>query len=327
MSENRIDIMGVGVNDIDLDGAVDILLSAARSGERGYVCVTGAHGVIESQRDEGLRAIHNSSLLTVADGMPNVWLGRLLGYKKIARVYGPDLMLAVCDAGRAKADAGCGMRDVPRQSLTHFLYGANGEKLAKLKANLEQRYPGIRIVGTYAPPFRALDDEEERELREMVAECRPDFFWVGLSTPKQERFMAEHAAACCARNDPESSKIDRIPNPASRTPHPVPRIPHPASRPPHPVPRTSPRCRHHDRGGGGLRHSLGLCRGCARMDQALRPAMVLPPLPRAAPSVEEIPADSSRVFMAVFSAGHGIEKIRGMINSTFSCLILCLAGR
>lgn len=214
MSNDRINILGVGVNDLDLDAATERIVSAAAENRKGYVCVTGAHGVIESRRDPELRSIHNHSMLTVADGMPNVWLGKLQGYRDVGRVYGPDLMLSVCAASRG--DAGCGVRDAgnedksskslesesrswaaghgeqvaDRKGFTHFLYGATEEKLAKLKTNLEQWYPGIHIVGTYAPPFRPLNEEEESELQSIVADCRPDFFWVGLSTPKQERFMA-----------------------------------------------------------------------------------------------------------------------------------------
>jgi N-acetylglucosaminyldiphosphoundecaprenol N-acetyl-beta-D-mannosaminyltransferase len=89
-------------------------------------------------------------------------------------------------------------------SFTHFLYGSTPETLEKLKANLEEKFPGIQIVGTYAPPFRPLHDAEEEELQQIVSACKPDFFWVGLSTPKQERFMAAHAPM--AQGEPVDSE-------------------------------------------------------------------------------------------------------------------------
>lgn len=180
MSKERINILGVGVNDIDLSGAIEQLISSVSSGERGYVCVTGAHGVLESQRDPELRVIHNNSLLTVPDGVPNVWIGKLHGHRSIDRVYGPDLMLHIC---RRSVESG----------FTHFLYGSDDDTLERVKSVLVNRFPGICIVGTYAPPYRPLGSEEEHELQRMVAACKPDFFWVGLSTPKQEIFMARHA--------------------------------------------------------------------------------------------------------------------------------------
>ena len=175
----RVNILGVGVSAFNRQEAVDILINAEDQGQRGYVCVTGVHGVIESQRDPELRRIHNRSFLTVPDGKPLAWIGRRKGAPKMGRVYGPDLMLSVCEAGIA-------------HSKTHFLYGATEEILEKLKANLEIKFPGIQIEGTYAPPFRPLNAEEEKELKQQVQKCRPDFLWVGLSTPKQERFMMTH---------------------------------------------------------------------------------------------------------------------------------------
>lgn len=177
---DRVNVLGVGVSATSMDRAVAGLVKLCRQGERGYVCVTSVHGVMESQSDGRLRCIHNASLMTVPDGMPTVWMGREYGFVRMNRVYGPDLMLKLCEATSG---------DEP---LTHFLYGATEQTLRRLKVNLEKRFPGIRIVGSYAPPFRPLSDEEQEELRKQVAECRPDFLWVGLSTPKQERFMAEH---------------------------------------------------------------------------------------------------------------------------------------
>jgi len=220
---DRVNILGVGVSPVSMKEAVSCLISAAQVGRRGYVCVTSVHGVIESQRDELLRTIHNRSLMTVPDGMPLVWMGRKCGAKRIGRVYGPDLMLALCQKTAEPLQSLKSLNVEPERSpslneaeyddfnesnarfnedsvrlnagngpFTHFLYGATEETLRKLKTNLEARFPGIQIVGTFAPPFRPLTEEEELELRKKVAACKPDFFWVGLSTPKQEKFMAEH---------------------------------------------------------------------------------------------------------------------------------------
>ncbi len=186
----RVDILGVGVSAVELDSAVDVVMQAARRRDQCYVCVTGAHGIIESQDDGTLRQIHNRSLLTVPDGMPNVWIARLQGFSDVGRVYGPDLMARICATDNISHDAP--NRD--QRKLRHFLFGSTEQKLRLLKSELERRYPGIAIVGTYAPPFRALSASEELELRQTVAQCHPDIFWVGLSTPKQERFMASHSA-------------------------------------------------------------------------------------------------------------------------------------
>lgn len=217
MSEvERVNVLGVGVNATSMDEAVHRLIEARRNGESGYVCVTGAHGIMESQRNEPLRQIHNRSLMTVPDGMPTVWMGHEQGFVKMGRVYGPDLMLEVCKQTAAlnrRTEDGSQRTEVrgqraeetelisdlrsptsDKKCLTHFLYGSTEETLKKLKANLEEKFPGIQIVGTYAPPFRPLTEDEELYLQQVVAACKPDFFWVGLSTPKQERFMFAHSA-------------------------------------------------------------------------------------------------------------------------------------
>ncbi len=175
----RVNILGVGVHATHPDEVCRFLFETVERGGGGYVCVTGVHGIMESQADEALRSIHNASLLTVPDGMPTVWLGRLKGHRGMRRTFGPDLMLKLCGEGVARGK-------------THFLYGGKEGVAEELAAVLGARFPGIRVVGVHCPPFRSLTEEEETELARKVREVSPDFFWVGLSTPKQERFMASH---------------------------------------------------------------------------------------------------------------------------------------
>jgi N-acetylglucosaminyldiphosphoundecaprenol N-acetyl-beta-D-mannosaminyltransferase len=175
----RVNVLGVGISALNMASAVQCVMAALRQPElRGYVCVTGVHGVMESQDDPTLVAIHNESLLTTPDGMPMVWMGRLQGFRQMRRVYGPDLMLAVCRATGSQ--------------YSHFLYGGAPGVAEQLRDSLAELSPGIRIVGTFTPPFRALTPTEERELISHVNGLAPDIIWVGLSTPKQERFMATY---------------------------------------------------------------------------------------------------------------------------------------
>lgn len=182
MSEHKVEranVLGVGVHALDLASAAQVLSDTVTARKKGYVSVTGVHGVMEATRDPAFTSILNRSLLVVADGMPLVWIGKIQGRSGIARVYGPDLMLKVCEASVEKGQ-------------THFLYGGNEGVVEELRAALVNRYPGIQIVGTYTPPFRPLTQREETQLQDIVSNCSPDFFWVGLSTPKQERFMARY---------------------------------------------------------------------------------------------------------------------------------------
>jgi N-acetylglucosaminyldiphosphoundecaprenol N-acetyl-beta-D-mannosaminyltransferase len=175
----RVNVLGVGISVLNLDLAVERITRALACGQKGYICVTGVHGVSEAQSDPSFRSVLNQAFLNTPDGMPMVWMGRLRGFNQMRRVYGPDLMLRVCEASVAKR-------------WTHFLYGGSEGVADALKARLEAKFPGLRIAGTYTPPFRPLTAEEEAELAVRLAELKPDIVWVGLSTPKQERFMAEH---------------------------------------------------------------------------------------------------------------------------------------
>jgi len=175
----RVNVLGVGVSAINLDLALAAVKQALAQKTRGYVCITGVHGVMEAQQDESLRSILNRSFLNTPDGMPMVWLGRLKGFRQMDRVYGPDLMLLICEATRD-------------MEYTHFLCGGGEGVARELKQKLEARFPGVKIAGTYTPPFRPLNPEEETGLIKTVNEIKPDIIWVGLSTPKQEKFMASH---------------------------------------------------------------------------------------------------------------------------------------
>ncbi len=179
MTDKSVNILGVRVHATSMDRALARVESALALGEKGYVCVTGVQGVMEAQTDSNLKRIINHSVLTIPDGRPTVWVGWLRGFFKMRQVTGPDMMLRLCALSAEKG-------------YTHFFYGGNAGVAEQLKDSLTQRFPGMKVVGTFTPPFRPLFADEEAELARMVAEHKPDFFWVGLSTPKQEKFMDQY---------------------------------------------------------------------------------------------------------------------------------------
>lgn len=175
----RANVLGVGVSAINLDSATEAVTQGLSRKTKGYVCVTGVHGVSEAQEDASFRAILNQAFLNTPDGMPMVWMGRWQGFGAMNRVYGPDLMLRVCEMSVGRG-------------FTHFFYGGAPGVADELSQRLQKRFPGLKVAGTYSPPFRSLTPEEDRALVERVFELKPDIFWVGLSTPKQEKFMAQY---------------------------------------------------------------------------------------------------------------------------------------
>ena len=181
MEIQKVNVLGIGVSVLDQDRARDFLFETVRQGKRGYVTVANVHSVSEAQRDPKLKRILNEALLTTPDGMPLVWMGRLQGYRSIRRVYGPDLLLNLCGHSRST-------------EFSHFFFGGKTGVVEDLVQNLRAQFPGLKIAGTYSPPFRSLTAKEREELCDLVRHARPDFFWVGIGMPKQEQFMAEYVS-------------------------------------------------------------------------------------------------------------------------------------
>jgi N-acetylglucosaminyldiphosphoundecaprenol N-acetyl-beta-D-mannosaminyltransferase len=182
---HRVDVLGVRISAIDMAMALDEIERWISTGEREYVCVTGVHGVMESQRDPALLEIHNRSGLTTPDGMPMVWAGRRAGAHWMSRVYGPDLMLALCERAAVR-----GWRN--------YFYGGKPGVPDSLSAALRALFPGLIVVGIESPPFRSLTPEEDAAVVERINAAAPDLLWIGLSTPKQERWMADHVGRVSA---------------------------------------------------------------------------------------------------------------------------------
>jgi N-acetylglucosaminyldiphosphoundecaprenol N-acetyl-beta-D-mannosaminyltransferase len=176
----RVDILGVGVDTQTLDVAVETIGRWIAGHEPHYVCITGVHGVMECQDDPELLRIHNEAGMVTADGMPLVWLSRLQARDRpVERVYGPDLMLAAF----ARSE---------RTGWRHFLYGSSPGTLDRLAGNLGSLFPDASIAGALSPPFGAVPADQDDRLTAEIAAAEPDIVWVGLSTPRQERWMASH---------------------------------------------------------------------------------------------------------------------------------------
>jgi N-acetylglucosaminyldiphosphoundecaprenol N-acetyl-beta-D-mannosaminyltransferase len=175
----RVEVLGVNVSAINMRDAVATIEAWIANRSSNYVCITGAHGVIESQTDVELRRIHNRAGLVTPDGMPLVWVSRLLGHRRTSRVYGPDLMRALTAVSATKG-------------YRQFYYGGNEGVAALLATTLARQHPGLVVCGTCTPPFRRLTLEEDVAVVETINASKPDIVWVGLSTPKQEYWMASH---------------------------------------------------------------------------------------------------------------------------------------
>jgi N-acetylglucosaminyldiphosphoundecaprenol N-acetyl-beta-D-mannosaminyltransferase len=183
----KTSVLGVRISTTDYAEVVDLTRHwvmenrADRNLQARYVCLTSVHGVVSAVKNTGVKSALNGADVAAPDGMPVVWALRSFGSDIQTRVYGPDLMLALVeDAER------CGHRI--------FLYGATEATLAQLRANLLSRFPRLNIVGAVSPPFRKLTAEEDEAAVRMLRNSGADLVFVGMSTPKQDLWMAEHAS-------------------------------------------------------------------------------------------------------------------------------------
>ncbi|OLC95799.1 MAG: hypothetical protein AUH86_11145 [Acidobacteria bacterium 13_1_40CM_4_58_4] len=173
-------MLGVRVDAVDILKVITTMEQWICEGDGcHFIAVTGMHGVMEAQHNPGFKDVLNAADLVVPDGMPLVWLGRAYGHALRRRVYGPELMLAFCKRSTANA-------------YRHFFYGGKPGVAKKLAEILAQRFPGISVAGTYSPAFRPLTAEEDEKVVALINAAAADVVWVGLSTPKQERWMSEH---------------------------------------------------------------------------------------------------------------------------------------
>lgn len=179
MSIPRVNILGTGVSAVNMEMALAAIAGWIDNRSQHTICVTPAHSIMDGYHQPELRRIFNDSGMTTPDGMPTVWLARLAGYKHVSRVYGPDLMDNTC---RISVERG----------WRHFFYGGAPGVAEDLAARLDAKYPGLQVVGIYAPPFRPLTSEEDRNVVERINQARPDIVWVGIGSPKQEYWMQAH---------------------------------------------------------------------------------------------------------------------------------------
>jgi N-acetylglucosaminyldiphosphoundecaprenol N-acetyl-beta-D-mannosaminyltransferase len=171
-------IVGIPIAMTDYNQTMDIMDGMIARGERGYVCCAPVHALAVAQTDPQTRGALRGSTLTVPDGMPLVWAANLLGESLADRVYGPELMKRYNDRSRERGHR-------------VWLYGGRDQgSLAQLASNMHRANPGIKVVGGYSPPFRALTESEEDEVARQINAARPDVLWVGIGVPKQEKWMA-----------------------------------------------------------------------------------------------------------------------------------------
>ena len=171
----RFSVFGIRLDGIRFNHVVPILKDLIERNRSAYVCIINVHVLVTAVRDRRFEPVVNGSDFNFTDGMPLVWYARKrCGLKSVERVAGPSLMIRCLDAMR---------------NYRHFFYGASEETLDRIERTARIKFPGINIVGRYAPPFRKLTSREQEDIADVINRAFPDIIWVALGAPKQEFWM------------------------------------------------------------------------------------------------------------------------------------------
>ena len=171
-----VNILGVNIAAINMDWLLKFTKENIDKLSGDYMCVSNVHTTVTASEDESYKAVQNGGIMAIPDGGPLSTVGRKRGAKEMARTTGPSYMGKVLEIG----------------GYRHFFYGSTEETLEKLSAKLYSDYPQSTVTGMYSPPFRELTEEEDKAIIDMINDSNPDFVWIGLGAPKQEKWMAAH---------------------------------------------------------------------------------------------------------------------------------------
>lgn len=172
-------ILGVNIAVTNMEKTVRLIEENLEVWRGKYICVANVHTTVTAHEDPTYLAVQNGAVMALPDGGPLSQYSRRHGYAEAARVTGPELMKEM-------------LRESKDRHYRHYFYGSTRETLDILRRKVEERYPGAVIAGMYSPPFRPLTPAEDEAIVQQINAAKPDFVWVGLGAPKQERWMAEH---------------------------------------------------------------------------------------------------------------------------------------
>ena len=168
---------GVRFSKINLTEAVRKLIDDVLQKRKTQVCVTNVYSLVMMQKDAEFRKINNSVELSVADGMPIVWLSRLMGCALPCRMAGADLFFELC-------------KEASLRGFSIYLLGSTSDVLEKIKINLKTEFPNLQIAGMYSPPYKEnFSEDENSEILRSINEAKPDILLVGMTAPKQEKWI------------------------------------------------------------------------------------------------------------------------------------------
>ncbi|MBI4631935.1 MAG: WecB/TagA/CpsF family glycosyltransferase [Chloroflexi bacterium] len=168
----RADLLGVKISTLSFNDTIRLIAEVIAREDRLALSPSPVYTVMQGYERDDVRQALNANL-AAPDGMPVVWALRLMGHQ-VERVYGPDIMQAVCARST-------------REGWRHFFYGGTPDVVEKLIEVLKSQHPNLLVAGFESPPFRELTCEEDEAIVNRINASRAQIIWVGLGSPNSLR--------------------------------------------------------------------------------------------------------------------------------------------
>lgn len=179
VTKHVINVIGSPITALPFDEQIKMIVEWASSHESKTVCVANVHMLTEAYWHPEFSALLRSADLVTPDGMPLVWMMRLMGERDQNRVAGMDILLSLCQLA-------------PLRNISIFFLGSEARILDKMREKLEHEFPELQIVGMEPLPFRPLRPAEDDAVIQKIHESGAELVLVSLGCPKQEYWISQH---------------------------------------------------------------------------------------------------------------------------------------
>lgn len=170
-------LLNTYINNFDMQEALCAIDDIIASGKKSYIVAINVDVIMKIEKDSYLKKITDNADIVLVDGKPLVWISKWHKRPVKEKISGSDLVPQLC-------------RRAVKKGYTIFIIGGKDGVAEKAKDNLEKELPGIKIVGTYAPPLGFYKDKDElNKINEMISKAHPDILITCFGCPKQEKWV------------------------------------------------------------------------------------------------------------------------------------------
>ncbi|TLS35159.1 WecB/TagA/CpsF family glycosyltransferase [Pseudalkalibacillus caeni] len=180
MKLHKVQLMGINFDNLSMSTLIEDISLLKKNKQKKFIVTPNVDFLIRSKKNGDFKNIVNSADISIADGMPIVWVSKLIKQPLVERVTGADLLDRVCAESKEK-------------EFNIYLLGASPDSNKKAIKNLKEKYPGVRIVGGYSPTFsQVFNEEENKKIISDINKLRVNCLFVAFGSPKQEKWIKEN---------------------------------------------------------------------------------------------------------------------------------------